>query len=168
MFLRIPLLFLLRRPPCFFAWLGFSVLFFDLNFFFLSKFPSTNFELQQCQIGGALTLGNIVFSVVFSALLSLIFVGFFILLSRKNNFFQKTVIGTTSGVGAVFGLFTILCPLCLFGFISIFGVTFSLYFFTEFHLFFQFLSLGILFVNLYVIQHHLKQECVSCLWKRKE
>lgn len=147
-----------KIPTALFLFIGISVIFFDLQYWIMSKLPGTINEM--CVMGAGLSVSNLLFSGMTSLLMGVLGAGLWLLFSARS--FSIPAI-SSSGIGALLGMVTLFCPVCTFPLISIFGISIGLHFFTTFNTFFKAFSLLLITVGLYELNRQLKKDCSRCL-----
>jgi len=132
--------------------------FFALNYYVMKNLPGTR-DLA-CVIGAALTPFNITFAVVISILTGLIAAGMIDLFKQRKAAITS---GSGSVLGILVGFFTIFCAACTIPFISIFGVSISLLFFSTYDLPLKILSLLLILLSIYLLNKQLRgcEKCVN-------
>lgn len=141
--------------------LALAALIFDAYYLIMKRLPAVG-GTKACQVGGALTIENLIFSAILSILTALILAGLFRLYNLKTSLKQKAATGSLLGVGFVVGFFTVFCTLCTIPVISLFGLAIGLGFFSTYNLLFKFLSLLIMSLALYLVRRQLRNHCLTC------
>jgi len=154
----------LRDPLNSSIFLATSLIFFSLSYLVMATLPGEHDNM--CVIGGALTLKNIAFAVILSLAIGLMLAGFTEMI-RTRSLKNKLAITSLSGSAFVLGLFTLFCALCTLPLISFFGVSISLWFFTEYVFLFQIVSLIFMSFALYLMEYQLKGVCFSLSIKQR-
>ncbi len=127
------LLLLLQRPTWLIVWIGISFLLFDVAVFAMNAMPGS--VEHMCVPGGALTWDNMLFYGVLSMVVGLLVMGFAEILRVQSRGAVET--GITAGVGGALSALTVACTACTLPVLSLFGVSFSLYFITEYGVYFR-------------------------------
>lgn len=157
---KLPLISLLKKP----VYLVWFLLVFG-GFFYLSYYLMSHLAGERdlmCVVGGGLTFENTLFSLLMSALVGFVVIGFVHNLKMKAAMSRLTL-GSTSFLGLLFGIFTTFCTLCTLPVITFFGVSIGLSFFTDFELYFKVLSLILLSLSFYLINRALAKKCSLCV-----
>jgi len=149
----------LKEPTNLFVFVGVTVLFFDMNYYFMSKLPGT--RDFACIVGGNMTPINLIFSILLSLLTALMFSGV-IMLSKQRHAEKNTAAGIAS-LGAIIGTFTVFCTTCTIPIISLFGLSVGLNFFTTYNLIFKIVSLLLMLAGLYHLETQLRGNCKRCV-----
>lgn len=148
----------LKNPTHLLIFLGVSFIFFDLNYYFISKLPG---EVDNaCVIGANITPVNVGFAVILSLLAGLMVVGGIAL--HKQRRARMAVSSILSGFGVLVGTFTVFCTVCTLPVISLFGLSLGLGFFTSYNLTFKIISLLLMLMGMYLLEKQLEGECVTC------
>jgi hypothetical protein len=138
--------------------LVFTTLIFFVSLYLMATLPGEkNFS---CVLGAALNKENIVFSLLMSLLTSVIIASLVSLYFYKQFHSKEISLGVTSGLGAFVGMFTVFCTFCTFPIISLFGFSFAVSWFTDYNLYFKFISFLLLLGSLYFINKQLKGNCL--------
>ena len=138
---------------------GFSLLFFGLNYLVMKNLPGT--DGYQC-LPDSLNIENIVFSIMISFIMGIFIVGMKELFSAKKYAMQNVSTVSLFSVGGILSLFTIFCPVCTIGVVSIFGLSFGLNFFVDYEEWVRVVSILLLVFGLYWINGQLKDDCKVC------
>ncbi len=154
----------LRDPLHFSIFFATSLIFFSLSYSVMATLPGERDNM--CVIGGALTLENIVFAVILSLAVGVMLAGFTEMI-RTRAFNNKLAITSLSGSAFVLGIFTLFCALCTLPLISFFGISISLWFFTEYVFLFQIASLFLMGFALYLMEYQLGGICFSFSIKQR-
>jgi len=136
------------------VFVGLLLLFFDLNYYLMTRLPGT--EGLACVPGGNVTAINITFAVLLSILSALMFSAAIMLTGARRP------TAGIAGVGAVVGTFTVFCTTCSLPFISLFGLSVGLGFFTTYNLAIKIISLVLILVGLYYLEKQLQGNCKIC------
>jgi hypothetical protein len=151
---------LIKRPTYFFVALATTILLFDVQFYMLKILPG-NIN-QSCYPGAYFTSFNIFFAFIISALIALNLIGFIHLIhSKVTN--QLAVTGPLSLIGFIFAAMTSFCTLCVIPVISLFGISISLTFFTDYIELFKLLSLTALIISTYLLNKQIQKNCSWCI-----
>lgn len=143
----------LRNPVRLVVALIVAILFFDLNYFLMSRLPG---EVDRmCVIGGYLNGVNIGFAVVMSALTGILVAGVLALYKQRRAKMAAT--SALSGVGLLVGTFTVFCTTCTIPVFSFWGLSIGLNFFTDFNLEFKILSFILMVVGIYLLNQQLDE-----------
>lgn len=156
----MPLLSNLKQLKYFLAALGVAVLMFDVSYYVMSTFPGT--RNNMCVMGANFTPTNIVFSILLSVMVGILFAGF-IALFAQNYVKNRAKLTSLSGLGFLIGTMSVICTACTLPVISLFGVTVWLDFFTNHELLFKAVSLIIMSASLYLLNQQLKNACAMCV-----
>lgn len=155
--MRLEIIKNLRRPSALFLAIGFSVLFFDLSYYFMRTLPGH--KDLACVIGAGLTFWNTMFSIALSLMAGVMVAGIFALYKKRQS---KLAVSSLSGFGVLIGTMTIFCTACTLPVISLFGLSIGLTFFTTYNLTFKILSLAVMMAGLYLLNRQLADECEVC------
>lgn len=131
---------------------GFLTVFLSINSYFIVLMPGSNG--YACIPGANITAPNITFAIIISFMASLLIVGIIdsILNPTACSLGVKTEIFGITGLGSIIGFFTVFCTFCSLPILSIFGLSFSLVFFTTYNLVFKIISIVMLLVGLWQIE----------------
>jgi hypothetical protein len=135
--------------------------FFYLNYWAMANLPGhTN---NMCVPGGNLNTANVLISLLISVLIGFTVVGLAELISQKRMKASLKA-GSTSTIGAAFGIVTSFCTACTLPVLSLFGLSISLTFFTTYELWFKSLSILLLSFAIYMLNRQLADNCMpgSC------
>lgn len=113
---------ILREPAYATAWVGFSVLIFDVCLYLMATLPGS--VDNTCMVGGNLTLMNVIFSILLSLGVGLLVIMVIYAFARQVGFGSGT--GVLGAIGSVVGFLTLFCGVCSFSLISSLVVTLSL------------------------------------------
>lgn len=152
----------LKKPVFAFIMLGFSFLLFDIHYYLMKNLPGER-DLM-CVMGGNFTPENITFSILMSLLFGLMVAGIVALFQERS---KKLAIGSLSGFGLLLGSFTVFCTACTLPFISLFGLSIGLGFFTDYNLIFKIASIVLMLVSLYLVNRQLSASC-ACEIQQKD
>ena len=158
----LSLIKILKTPKYLLTALGVAFILFDLQFYIMATLPEV--KDNMCMLGAALTLLNIIFSIVLSILIGILIVGFIALVLQKSGK-QKIAISGFAGLGLASGTLTVFCTLCTLPVITLFGSSLWLAFFTDYNLLAKIISLVMLLLALYLLNRQLKYECKKCVVK---
>lgn len=160
----------LRNPKYLFALVGVAFVAFDLSYVLMASLPGT--RNQMCVMGANITPINIGFSLIFSFLIGILFVGFWNLIDHKISAGvyrkKKIAMGSLSGIGAIFGVMTMFCTVCTIPVISLFGLSVGLEVFTDNNYIFKVLSLGMVLWAIYLLNRQLEDKCDKCVYEPVE
>ncbi len=157
---KISLWISLKNPANLAVFAGFSLLFFVINYWVMKNLPGTNG--YQC-LPNSWTTENIVFAIIVSFLMGIFVVGMKELFSAKKSTIQKISTASLFSFSGILSIFTIFCPVCTIGVISIFGFSFGLNFFVNYGIWIKVISILLLIFGLYWISAQLKpKECEIC------
>jgi hypothetical protein len=157
---KFPLLVSFKNPANLAIFAGFSLLFFSINYWVMKNLPGT--DGYQC-LPDSLTRENIIFAVIISLIMGAFIVGMKELFSAKKSATQKVSSASIFSIGGIVSLFTIFCPVCTIGVVSIFGISFGLNFFVENEFSIKIATILLLIFGLYWINGQLKpEECEIC------
>lgn len=131
----------------------------------MKNLPGTNG--YQCVLGANLTPINLAFAFFISSLSALALLGFFELFHQKKKALALEMLSLSS-VGTLFGTLTSFCALCTLPVLSLFGVSISLSWFTDFHLYFQIGSVVILLIVVVLLEKQIRGNCIVCKVKKKK
>lgn len=138
-------------------WLAGGSLFYA-NYFVMSQLPGA-MDLM-CIMGGGLTFPNLLFAGIISAMAALVLVGFVEAAFVRRGASLRA--GSSSAFGLVAGALTTFCTLCSLPVISLFGLSLSLGFITDYAIEFKLVSLLLLGGGLYLVNRDLKKACLRC------
>lgn len=130
----------------------------------MKNLPGTNG--YQCILGANLTSINLTFAFFISVLSSWALLGFFELFQQKQKKFALEMISISS-IGTLFGTLTSFCALCTLPVLSLFGISVSLSWFTDFHLYFQVGSVVILLIVVFLLEKQIRGNCIVCTLQKK-
>ena len=147
----------LKKGTNAFVALGTALLFFDLNYYLMANLIGT--RNLMCVIGAGLTVENFAFSIAISSLVGLMASGFIELRKKHKN---TLAVSSTSGLGALLGIFTLFCPICTIPVLSVFGASVGLSFFTTYNLVFKIIALFLMLIAVYMLDGRLDEECAVC------
>lgn len=133
---------------------------FYLNFLVMSDLPGE--QDLMCVIGGGLTFSNLLFAGLISAMAGLVFVGFVESAFVRRGGSLKG--GSSSLAGLLAGGLTTFCTLCSLPVVSLFGLSVSLGFITDYAIEFKVVSVLLLATGLYLVNRDLKKDCLHCVW----
>ena len=137
-----------KAPKNIFIFLGVSVLVFDVQYYLMANLPGS--ANLQCIPGGNLTMINVIFSIALSILAGVMIVSLIELAGRRSMKREGA-----SWLGLMLGMLTAFCTACTIPVISLFGLSFSLVFFTEYELYFKLASVGLMLWGLYLLNRQL-------------
>lgn len=149
-----------QKPLHYFYTFALAALIFDGYFLIMKKLPGVG-AVPACTVGGSLTLGNIVFSVLLSILTAIMIAGLIKLYKMRSQRKNAKINSSLAGFGFIIGFFTVFCALCTIPVISLFGVAIGLGFFTTYNLLFKVISLAFMGLSLYLLNRQLSSAC-SC------
>lgn len=152
------LLSVLKNPISLFLMLGFSFIFFDLQYLIMAKLPGT--ENEMCVMGAGLNFSNMVFAVTISLMAGLFVAGFANTLQKSKSSYGTL---SLSGIAALIGTLTVFCTACTIPVVSIFGLAVGISFFTTYNIWFKLISLTLMAIGLYQLNKQLKDECERCV-----
>lgn len=155
--MSLALLNTIKTPTNIFVLLGVSVLFFDLQYYLMKNLPGH--ENFQCIPGANLNSLNVFFSILLSLMTGLMVVAFIELYKRRK---MSMAAGSASGLGLFLGTMTVFCTACSLPVISLFGISFSLMFFTEYEILLKAASILLMLVGLWVLNSQLANDCKIC------
>lgn len=155
--MRLEIIKNLQRPSALFLAIGFSVLFFDLSYYFMSTLPGH--KDLACVIGAGLTFWNMMFSIALSLMAGVMVAGIFALYKKHKS---RLAVSSLSGFGVLIGTMTIFCTACTLPVISLFGLSIGLTFFTTYNLTFKILSLAVMATGLYLLNGQMADKCKIC------
>jgi len=156
--MNLEVLKILKAPTNFIIMLGAGLLMFDLNYYLMTKLPGV--RNQMCTLGGNFTASNIAFSIVTSIFFGIMAAAIFQLFQNRKSKFVGA--GSLSGFSAFLGAMTVFCTACTLPFVSVFGLSISLTFLTDYNLAFKGVSLVLMVYGIYVLEKQLKGTCNSC------
>ena len=110
----------------------------------------------MCIMGANLTPLNIGFSIIMSFLAGLMFAALIEMYRRKQ---MSVSAGSASGLGLFLGTMTVFCTACTLPVISLFGVSVSLLFFTDYEVLLKGTGIVLMIVGLWILNGQLKNEC---------
>lgn len=145
----------LKKPSTLSIFVLSSTAFFALQYYILSTLPGGG--IDACVIGGGLNAQNLTFAALMS-------VGFGLILAAIPQVYalhkaNAGTLGGTSFMAFFIGIFTVFCTVCTIPLISVFGISFSLAFFTDAALELQLISLILMGLSLYLMEKQLKGIC---------
>lgn len=148
-----------------------AAIFFAINYQVMKNLPGH--RDFACVQGAGLNPLNISFSILMSFAVGLMVAGVMQLYSVQNFVASKPGFrrdsstarkaGSVSLVAAVSGFFTVFCTACSLPFITLFGFSISLTFFTEYDIYIKIISTILMAASLYMLNKQLKGECRNCL-----
>lgn len=148
----------LKNPVSLMVALGVAVLFFDLNYYFISTLPG---EVgNACVPGANFTPVNVGFAVLLSLLAGVMVSGVIDLYRLRRG--QAGVGSALSAVGLLVGTFTVFCTACTIPFITLFGLSIGLGFFSVYNLSFKIVSLVLMLGGLHFLNQQLREGCKVC------
>ena len=156
---KFPLWTAFKNPANLAIFAGFSLLFFSINYWVMKNLPGT--DGYQC-LPNSLNTENITFAIIISLIMGVFVVGMKELFSAKNSTTDKISSASIFSIGGIVSLFTIFCPICTIGVVSIFGLSFGLNFFVEYEAWIKIASILMLIFGLYWINGQLKDDCQIC------
>jgi hypothetical protein len=157
--MKIAILDVLKKPNYLMVCIGTAILVFDFNYYLMSTLPGSRDEM--CVMGVNLNAGNMIFSVVLSALMGIMIVGLVELFAKKAQ--QKKIAeASLSGLGLGVGLFTFFCPVCALPLLSISGLSIVAQAFNDFNWLFKVLSFALIIAGLFMLNRHLGVEGGAC------
>jgi len=126
---------------------------FNISYYMMANLPG--YRNNMCVIGAGLTPLNVIYSLIIAAMSG-------ILIANLPSLFKiRSAASSSGGIGAMtLGGFTLFCPLCTLPAISLFGVSFSLSFFTTYDIWIKLISLMLMGWSLYLINK--KLSCDFC------
>lgn len=146
-----------KKPSYIFIFFGLALLLFDLQYYMMVNLPGhRNF---QCIVGANLTPLNLSFSIILSLLTGLMVVAFMQLYQKRK---LSMAAGGASGIAVFIGMMTVFCTACSLPVISLFGISMSLMFFTEYEVLLKAVSIVLMLVGLWVLNSQLADECKIC------
>ena len=149
-----PILKVLRSPTNVFVLVGVSLLLFDIQYYLMMNLPGSRDFM--CIMGANLTPLNIGFSIIMSFLAGLMFAALIEMYRRKQ---MSVSAGSASGLGLFLGTMTVFCTACTLPVISLFGVSVSLLFFTDYEVLLKGTGIVLMIVGLWILNGQLKNEC---------
>ncbi len=162
MALSLPLITHLKTPVNMLIFMGAVLLFWDMNYWIMKNTMGTGLSGLQCVPDGAFTTENIYFSILISFLMGLFVVGMKELFQKKSNLLKKSATLSIFSVSGLLGTFTVFCPVCTIGVVSIFGISFGLNVFLDYNTEIKVLSAFLLIFGLYWLNGQLKDDCKIC------
>lgn len=147
----------LGNPVNLFVAIGAAVLIFDINYYMMSNLLGTR-DLA-CVVGANLTLKNVIFAGFMSVFAGIMVAGVMELYRKRSSSLAGS---SATGLALFFGTMTMFCTACSLPFISVFGLSIGLSFFTTYEIWFQVLSLGIFIFGLHLLNKQLNSEGVVC------
>ena len=150
----------LKKPTYALIALGVALLLFDFNYYIMVNFLG---EINlTCVIGAALTKKNIVFALLTSTMTGVLISGVVRLFFERKGRQKNAGTASIGIVGTLIGFFTVFCTLCTLPVFVLFGVSIGFGFFTDFTIYFQLLSLGLLSGALFFLNRQLVGVCDFC------
>lgn len=146
----------LFKPTNFLIALGSAFLIFDISFYAMKTLPGT--INKTCAIGANFNMQNLIFAGIFSILMGVIIVGLITLVKHKQAK-RKNKIASLTGLAAILSGGTMFCSLCTLPILATLGLASFLYFFLEYSLIFQIISLILVIFSLYLIDQQLADNC---------
>lgn len=145
----------LSKPTYLFVALGLAFILFDVMAYLLAKLPG---EINQtCQPGAYFTTGNLIYSAIFSIMFGFFVVGFYELWKIKSG--PNASLLSLTGIGVLFAGLTTFCTACTIPFITLFGFSIGLSFFTTYNLFFKIAAMLLMIGSLHMLNKHLNRSC---------
>ncbi|PIV90798.1 hypothetical protein COW46_01485 [Candidatus Gracilibacteria bacterium CG17_big_fil_post_rev_8_21_14_2_50_48_13] len=170
---------IIQTPAYALAWVGFSVLIFDVALYLMATLPGS--VDYTCLVGGNLTLTNILFSIVLSLGVGLLVTMVLYSLVRQVGFgTQSSVLGL---LGSLVSFLTLFCGICSFSLISMLVVTVSfgavtlvpnafldsfLEFTTDYDLLIKMLGLLLVGLTIWLLDRRMQEDWSCRLPKRKK
>ena len=154
-----PLWTAFKNPANLAIFAGFWFLFFSINYWVMKNLPGT--DGYQC-LPNSLNTENITFAIIISLIMGIFVVGMKELFSAKNSAQEKISSASIFSIGGIVSLFTVFCPVCTIGVVSIFGLSFGLNFIVENEFSLKIASILLLLFGLYWINGQLKDDCKIC------
>lgn len=145
-----------KSGPRLFVGLGLAFLLFDLNVYLMATLPGSH--NNACVEGANLTWQNLIFSGLISILTALLLLGFYELRRQKQTE-NKIALSSLSGFSLVMAQFTIFCGFCSIPLLATTGLAGLTQLITEYSLWFQLLSLGLLLASCYFLNQQLEKNC---------
>lgn len=144
----------LTKPQSLVIAISAMLVIFNISYYMMANLPG--YRNKMCVIGAGLTPLNTIYSLVIAAMSGILIANLPSLLKIRS------VRSSSGGIGAItLGGFTLFCPLCTLPAISLFGISFSLSFFTTYDIWIKTLSLVLMGWSLYMINK--KLSCEICL-----
>lgn len=144
----------LARPQSLVIAISTMLVIFNISYYMMANLPG--YRKNMCVIGAGLTPLNIVYSLIIAIMSGILIANLPSLLKIRS------ASSSAGGVGAIaLGGFTLFCPLCTLPAISLFGISFSLSFFTTYDIWIKALSLVLMGWSLYMVNK--KLSCEICL-----
>jgi len=161
-----PLLVAFKKRNNIFLFICSFLVLYGLNYLVMKSLPGTNGF--QC-LPHSMNAKNVIFSVIMSTIMAVFIVGMKELLTLKKNTLQQTVSGVSIfSVSGIIGFFTIICPICTLGVVSLFGVSFGLNFLLDFNIQIKIISILLMIFGIYWINGQLAQDCKICNFVNKK
>jgi len=155
-----PLLSALKNPANLAIFVGFSLIFFAINFWIMLNLPGT--DGYRC-LPNSLTRENLIFAGITTLIMGIFVVGMKELFLAKKSATKKFSGVSIFSIGGIVSLFTIFCPVCTIGVVSIFGLSFGLNFFVDYGNWIKIGTILLLIFGLYWINSQLRpKECEIC------
>lgn len=142
----------LKNPVRVIVGLSVAVVFFDFNYYLMSKLPGD--VDRMCVVGGDLTVLNMIFAVVMSLLTGFLVMGVMALYNQRRGAAAGSALG---GFGLLVGTFTVFCTTCTIPVISLFGLSVGLNFFTDFNVEFKVVSFILMVCGLYLLNKQINE-----------
>lgn len=157
---KFPLIASFKNPANVVIFAGFSLLFFMLNYWVMKNLPGT--DGYQC-LPNSLNAENIIFAGIMSLVMGIFVVGLRELWKSHKSAAKNVSTFSVFSIGGILSFFTIFCPICTIGVVSIFGISFGLSFFVDFEFHIKIAIILFLAFGLYWINSQLKPEdCQIC------
>ena len=150
------LLDVLKKPASAITALAFAFLFFDVQYYIMSKM--IGYKDLMCVPGAGLNTQNIIFAIVLSLMAGAVLVGFYATIKMRQASYKAV---SASGIGALVGTFTVFCPVCSLPIFAAMGV--SVGFTVDYNIWMKLLSLVMMSYAIYQINLQLKGECERCI-----
>jgi len=133
---------------------------FAFNWHLMSSLPGT--RNLQCVMGAGLTLSNILYSILIAFFSGVTLVGLWDA-SVASQRAQGISALSLSSIGTILASLSTICTLCALPVFSLFGVSLSLEFITDYNGVVKLVSLALLVIAMYQVDRRMRQRCLRCV-----
>ena len=158
---RFPLFSALFLPRNFAIFLSVSAIFFGISVWILKSFPSSN-GFQCLPAGAAATPENLIFAAISSGLFGIFAVGIFEIFREKFSAARAISSAANVSIAGFLGAFSLFCPVCTIGVVSIFGASFGLEFFVDFNFEMKIATIFLLLFGIFWTNSQMTKKCQIC------
>lgn len=146
----------LKKPTNLFYAIGSAFLIFDLSFYAMITLPGT--KNNTCILGGNFTTQNAIFSIILSICLGIIISGMITLFKQKQTN-SKTKVASITGIATILSGGTMFCSICTLPILTLIGLGTFFYFFLEYSIIIQLISLGMIIFSMHLLSQQLEGNC---------